>query len=162
MTKSEKYEYLEESNSFLANIKRNLNIVTINEYVMLLLVGISVLLLSGLIFVLSNNLQLYVNDQYGMRIIFYQPANTANGQIFNPNGLGTQYVIEMFVVSAVIIIGVVGLYLMKNSTSYIDDQNKALQILIIGTSIFIIAALTLFFIYLYKETGNFPSFAGLG
>ncbi len=74
MTKSEKYEYLEESNSFLANIKRNLNIVTINEYVMLLLVGISVLLLSGLIFVLSNNLQLYANDQYGMRIIFYQPV----------------------------------------------------------------------------------------
>ena len=157
-----KYEYLEEDNSFLANIRRNLNVVTINEYVMLLLVAISILLLSGLIFVLANQPQILVSNNYGSTIIFFQTVPSGSGVAFNSSGLGNQYVIEMLIVAAVLGAGVIGLYLMKNATSYIDDQNKALVILIIGTSIFVVAALTLFFIYLYKETGNFPSFAGLG
>lgn len=160
MVRSEKYEYLEEDNSFLANIRRNLSIVTINEYVMLLLVAIAILLLSGLLYVLANQPKLIDSNNYGTVIIYFQTA--PSGSLFNPAGLGNQFVIEMLVVAALLALGVFGLYLMKNSTSYIDDQNKALVILIIGTSIFVIAALLLFFVYLYKETGNFPSFAGLG
>ena len=162
MTDSQKYEYLEEDNSFLANIRRNLNVVTINTYVMFLLVDIAIILLSGLIFVLANTPQLLVSTKFGTTIIFYLTVPSGSGVAFNAGGLGNQYVVEMLVVAAVLAIGVFGLYLMKNATSYIDDQNKALTMLIIGTSIFVIAALTLFFIYLYKETGNFPSFAGLG
>ena len=166
MTSSEKYEYLEEDDtSFIANIRRNLNVVTINEYFMLTLVAVAILLMSGIVFVLAKAPQLYASDIYGTRIIFYQivPSNQAqNGVKYNPNGLTHQYVVEMLVVASVIAIGVYGLYLMKNATSYIDDQRKALAVLMIGTTVFSFAAATLFFIYIYKMTGNFPSFVGLG
>ena len=163
MTSSEKYEYLEEDDtSFIANIRRNLNVVTINEYFMLVLVAVAILLLSGVIFVLAKAPQLYASDIYGTRIIFYQLVPQGASYQFNQAGLQHQYVVEMLVVASVIAIGVYGLYLMKNATSYIDDQRKALQVLMIGTTVFSLAAATLFFIYLYKMTGNFPSFAGLG
>ena len=140
MTDSQKYEYLEEDNSFLANIRRNLNVVTINTYVMFLLVAIAILLLSGLIFVLANTPQLLVSTKFGTTIIFYQTVPSGSGVAFNDGVLGNQYVVEMLVVAAVLARAVFGHYERKNATCYIDVQNKALTMLIIGTSIFVIAA----------------------
>ena len=160
MTTSDKYEDFDENSSFIANIKRNLNVVTINEYMMLVLAGLAIFLLSGLIFVLAKTPDIYVSNSGITRFIYIQFP--PSGQTYNSQGLSYEYVLEMFVVAGTIALGSIGLYLMKNATAYIDDQRKALQILIIGTLVFLFAVLLLFFIYLYKITGNFPSFAGLG
>ncbi len=160
MTTSEKYEDYEESSSFVANLRRNLNVVTINEYAMLVLAGFSILLLSGLIFVLAKTPDVFLSTPGSNRVIYIQFP--PQGQKYNGQGLQYEYVLEMFIVAGTIALGAIGLYLMKNATAYIDDQRRALSILIIGTLVFIFAVLLLFFIYLYKMTGNFPSFAGLG
>lgn len=160
MTSSEKYDEFEESSSFIANVRRNLNVVTINEYAMLVLVGLSIFLLSGLTYVIAKTPKIFVSQQGVTQFIYI--LTPPSGSTYNPSGLGDMYVTEMFIVAFSIGLGVFGLYLMKNATAYIDDQNKALQILIIGTIIFIAAVLLLFFVYLYKLTGHFPSFAGFG
>ena len=161
MATDEEYNYSEESSSFLSNIRRNLNVVTINEYVMVILTGFSIFLLSGLVYVLAETPDIVHSDSRGTQLVYNFPPQ-AQGQKMNIAGLGTQYVLEMFIVAGIIGMGVIGLYLIKNATSYIDDQRKALQVLIIGTLLFLLAAMLLFFLYMYKMTGNFPSFVGLG
>jgi len=160
MTTSEKYDDYEENQSFIANVKRNLNIVTINEYAMLVLVALSIFLLSGLTYVIAKTPKLFESQSGATQFIYI--LRPPSGQTYNPSGLSNMFVVEMFIVAFAIGLGVFGLYLMKNATAYIDDQNKALQILIIGTILFITGVLLLFFIYLYKMTGHFPSFAGFG
>ena len=162
MANDEEYDQLEESSSFISNIRRNLNVVTINEYTMVVLVAISILLLSGIVYVLANSPKIFLSNNYGTFVIYFFPPPSGSSLKFNQAGLGDQYVIEMFIVSGVIGAGVIGLYLMKNATAYIDDQRRALEILIFGTILFTIAASLLFFIYIYKMTGQIPYFAGLG
>jgi hypothetical protein len=161
MATDEEYDYSEESSSFLSNIRRNLNIITINEYMMFILAGFTILLLSGLIFVLAETPEIIHTDQLGLRIIFNWPPQVQD-QTFNPSGLDNMYVFEMLLVAGILSLGTAGLYLNKNATSYIDDQKKALEILTLGVILFILAASLLFFIYIYKMTGKFPYFVGLG
>ena len=159
MVSKEQYDEIEESNSFIANIRRNLNVVTINEYMQFILAGFAVLLLSGLIYVLAQTPEIFRTDSQGTKLIYY--LLPPQGGQFNMGAINEEFVMEMFIVAALISMGVVGLYLMKAATSYVDSQSKALEVLIIGSTLFILAVLLLFFVYLYKLSGVFPSFAGL-
>ena len=152
------YENSSET-SFLVNLRRNLSVITINQYVMVILAGLAIIIMSGIVFVLAQAPPFYISDIYGTRIIYYIPLSSSN--TLNQGALNTQFGFETFVVAGILALGVYGIYLIKNSTSYIDDQRMALEVLAIGTVIFIIAAMLLFFVYMYKMTGRFPYFTGL-
>lgn len=159
MVTKEQYDEAEESSSFLTNIRRNLNVVTINEYMQFVLAGFAILLLSGLIYVLSNTPQFFMSSGGGLEVVLYAVPN--QGQTFNLGSIQDQLGMEMFIVAGLITIGVIGLYMMKSATSYVDSQAKAFEILLIGCFLFILAIMLLFFVYVYKFTGNIPSFVGL-
>lgn len=161
MVTKERYDEAEESTSFIANIRRNLNVVTINEYMELFLAGLAVFLLSGLVYVLAQTPDIVISNKYGTILIFNTPLNPQSTAKFNMGGISHEFVLEMIIVAILIAGGSIGLYMIKNATSYIDDQRTALQILLIGSIIFLISAALLFFVYMYKISGNFPYFAGL-
>lgn len=159
MVTEEEYDEVEESSSFLANIRRNLNVVTINEYMQFVLAGLAILLLSGLIYVLANTPQFVLSGRGGVEVVLY--AVPSSGQSFNLGAMQDQLGLEMFIVAGLITMGAAGLYMMKSATSYVDSQTKAFEILITGSTLFILAVMALFFVYVYKATGNIPSFVGL-
>ena len=87
--------------SFLANLRRNLSVITINQYVMVILAGLAIIIMSGIVYILAQAPPFYISDIYGTRIIYYIPSST-----LNQGALNSQFGFETFIVAGILALGV--------------------------------------------------------
>jgi glucan phosphoethanolaminetransferase (alkaline phosphatase superfamily) len=162
MATDDEYDYdfsKYKDSGIISNIKNNLDLVTISDWVMLALVAFSIFILSGLIFIFTEAPEFLGRDIRGTQFIFNLPA-TNEGQA-NPAGLSRMYVSELLIVAGVIALGVVGLYLIRNATRFVDEREKGVQILAIGVILFLMALFLLFLLFNFKQTSQFPNISGV-
>lgn len=151
MTSDEEYDYNEYDNSFMSQLRSSLNISTISDWLLVFLIGGSILILSGLIYIFTETPEFIGRDSRGSQVVYNS---------VNISGLGRMFVIEMLIVSGTIIIGVIGLYLIRYATSYVDEREKGVQVLVIGIIMFIGALFLLYLVYNFKITSQFPNLTG--
>lgn len=148
-----------KDSGLITNIKNNLDLVKLSDWVMIILVASSILLLSGLIFVFTETPDFIGRNIFGTQFIFNLPVQDKGKA--NPNGQTHMYVFELLVVAGIISMGVIGLYLIRNATRFIDESEKGVQVLAVGVLMILIALVLLFFLYNFKQTSQFPNISGL-
>ena len=169
MATDEEYDYDEftQESGIISNIKNNLDLVTLSDWMMVLVVAFSILILSGIIYVITEVPDFIEVVRYrGTQFIYnIPPIDSSTGQFatgqFNSSALNDMYIFEMIIVAATISLGVIGLLLIRNATRFIDQPEKAVQVLAIGVTCFLVALLLLYFFYNFKGTGQFPNISGV-
>lgn len=158
MATDEEYDY--EESSFVNSLRKNIELLNIQDWVLISLVGLSILLLSGLIFVFTEVPEFIGSpDQFrSSQVVFNLPAE--KGQA-NSTGLSRMYISEMLIVAAIITMGVIGLFLVRYATRYVDEKEKGVQVLAIGVLLFLMAVFLLFVLYNFKITSQFPNITGV-
>lgn len=144
----EEYIY-DESVSLMTTIRRTFNTVTLSDYFLVVLLSVVILLLSGVIYVLTESPDFVGSNP--LRLVYNIPSQ---------QGLNQQYVFEMFLVAGIIVLGSGGFYMLRQATVFVDDPERSVLVLFLAIIFVLLAMLLLFLIFNMKITAEFPNFTG--
>ncbi|OLS21253.1 MAG: hypothetical protein HeimC3_36740 [Candidatus Heimdallarchaeota archaeon LC_3] len=113
-----------------------------SSLIIILVIGIAIVIQSGLIFVLSES----------------TPLLGRNFQLIVPDRLlNNQVVAETFLVAIIVGVGTLGLWLIKRAPVYVDDADRAAFTQTMGIILIISGIVILYLVMVFKMFGNFDN-----